>query len=472
MISLTSLASAASPSLSRRRRKPASGVAAADVGQGGTPAPTRTPVWWTAFLRRVGPPAQRARELFPLTTSGVLVALGSAWAFQYYGMGRIDLILLVIGAIGLALVALSVIAVVVGALALRPWITQIGESGTRTLECGVWSQSGVKLPALRWLPFVHIAWRWVSPDARVAIDRTGRWLLERVLPRRRTIVSSVERYIDVTDVFGLAGITLRHRATGQVTVIPAAGALNRIRVVKGLAGGHDLSHPDGPPTGDRIDLRPYAPGDPVRLVLWKVFARSRRLVVRTPERAISPVQKTIAYMVAGPDDEASAGAARSALEDGSLGEDWVLGADGTDTTTSEVGEALTVLARSGTAAEPVQGIGLHAFLSGDAASLGSRAIVFVPASPGVWLARAAAAARGSTASIEFIIAFDGIDRSAVQSRWKRLVMQSAPDDDAGAVPIQELRKVVDALQGTGAGVTLLDRKLGRAYPGNQLGGAT
>ena len=51
-------------------------------------------------------------------------------------------------------------------------------------------------------------------------------------------------------------------------------------------------------------------------------------------------------------------------------------------------------------------------------------------------------------------------------------MQSAPDDDAGAVPIQELRKVVDALQGTGAGVTLLDRKLGRAYPGNQLGGAT
>lgn len=419
----------------------------------------------------MAPPAQRARELFPLTTSGMLVALGSGWAFQHYGMGRIDLILLVIGAIGLALVVLSVSAVLVGVLALRPWVAQIGESGTRTLECGVWSQSGVRLPALRWLPFVHISWRWVSPDARVTMDRTGKWILERVLPRRRTIVGSVERRIDVTDVFGLAGVTLRHRSTGQVTVLPGSGALNRIRVVKGLAGGHDLSHPDGPPTGDRIDLRPYAPGDPVRLVLWKVFARSRRLVVRTPERAISPVQKTIAYMVAGPNDEASAGAARSALEDGSLGEDWVMGADGTPTISSEVSEALTVLARSGTVEEPVQGIGLHAFLSGDAASVGSRAIVFVPATPGVWLARAAAAARGSTTDIEFVVAFDGIDRTAVQSRWKRLVMKGAADEREGAVPIQELRKVVDALQDTGAGVTLLDRKMGRAYPGNQLGGA-
>ncbi|MBU6161768.1 MAG: DUF58 domain-containing protein, partial [Myxococcales bacterium] len=338
MLSLTSLASAASPSRSRRRR-PASAAPAHGASQGGTPTSGRTAVWWVSFLRRMAPPARRARELFPLTTSGMLVALGSGWAFQSYGMGRIDLILLVIGAIGLALVVLSVTAVLVGVLALRPWVAQIGESGTRTLECGVWSQSGVRLPALRWLPFVHISWRWVSPDARVTMDRTGKWILERVLPRRRTIVGSVERHIDVTDVFGLAGVTLRHRSTGQVTVLPGSGALNRIRVVKGLAGGHDLSHPDGPPTGDRIDLRPYAPGDPVRLVLWKVFARSRRLVVRTPERAISPVQKTIAYMVAGPNDEASAGAARSALEDGSLGEDWVMGADGTPTISSEVGEA-------------------------------------------------------------------------------------------------------------------------------------
>jgi hypothetical protein len=471
MILLTSLASAAATSGSRRRRVPASAAAGGDAGQGGTPASAKTPARWTTFLRRVAPGVQRARELFPLTTSGVLVALGSAWAFQYFGMGRIDLILLVIGAIGLALVGLSVIAVGVGALAIRPWIAQIQEAGVRTLECGVWSQSGVRLPALRWLPFVHIAWRWVSPDARVTIDREGKWLLERVLPRRRTIADNVERHIDITDVFGLAGITLRHRAAGRVTVIPGAGALNRIRVVKGLAGGHDLSHPDGPPTGDRIDLRPYAPGDPVRLVLWKVFARSRRLVVRTPERAISPVQKTIAYMVAGASDEASAGAARSALEDGSLGEDWVLGADGTDTTTSDVAEALTVLARSGAAAEAVQGIGLQAFLSGDATSVGSRAIVFVPATPGVWLPRAAAAAQAAQTSIEFVVAFDGINRAAVQARWKRLVMQRAHDDVAGAVPIQELRKVVDALQATGAGVTLLDRKLGRAYPGNQLGGA-
>ena len=47
-------------------------------------------------------------------------------------------------------------------------------------------------------------------------------------------------------------------------------------------------------------MRAYGHGDPMRHVLWKTFARSRRLLVRMPERAIAPSPTTVAFLIAGP----------------------------------------------------------------------------------------------------------------------------------------------------------------------------
>ena len=67
--------------------------------------------------------------------------------------------------------------------------------------------------------------------------------------------------------------------------------------------------------------------DSPRLILWKVYARTRRLFVRTSERALEAAPRTCAYLVADPQDEAAATLARTVLERGLLGDRWRFGAD-------------------------------------------------------------------------------------------------------------------------------------------------
>src|SRR5690606_13705720 len=124
-------------------------------------------------------------------------------------------------------------------------------------------------------------------------------------------------------------------------------------------------------------------------VLWKVFAKSRELIIRTPERAISPARKTAVYMVADQGDEPAAGAARTAIDVGAFGGDWVLGADGTSEVTKSRDHALELLARSAHASADQAGAGLANFLLDAAPGAMARAVVFVPPTPGAWLDRVA-----------------------------------------------------------------------------------
>ena len=84
-----------------------------------------------------------------------------------------------------------------------------------------------------------------------------------------------------------------------------------------------------------------------RLVLWKIYARTGRLMVRMPERAVSPAEKTLAYLVAAPGDEPAAGIACAAIEnDLKIGPDYLLHADGATACTRNVPEAVDQVVRS------------------------------------------------------------------------------------------------------------------------------
>ena len=83
----------------------------------------------------------------------------------------------------------------------------------------------------------------------------------------------------------------------------------------------------GRPDGDRMEIRPYTPGDSVRDIMWKGFARNRQLNVRLPERSVAFDDKACAYLVSGVGDEAASALARLTLECGLLGDDWRFGAD-------------------------------------------------------------------------------------------------------------------------------------------------
>jgi hypothetical protein len=390
-------------------------------------------------------------------------------ATYHFGFGELDLLLLALGIAGVSLVASSVLMVAIGVLVVWLRARKQEERPPLRLECGHSMSTGFRLSGARWLPLVEISWKWVAPWADVDVQRKGHSLVERVKASRRDHFDRIERQFEVRDIFGFAHIGIRLEEDRAGRFAPWVGSLEQMHVVQGLSGGDDISHPDGPPRGDMYDMRRYVPGDPIRFVLWKVFAKTRNLMVRTPEPAVSQDRRTIAYVVAGDGDEPAAGAARVAVDGKALGGEWVLGADGCDDLASSADRAIDVLAKSARAIRDDAGA-LATFMSRVSHGTATRAVVFVPARPGPWVKRVAAAASSGPARparVDFVVCTDGIEQARARSMWARDT--EGDERQPGAVDPAELAQVVKILSGTGANVLVVDRPKGRLFSGHQLG---
>ena len=324
------------------------------------------------------------------------------------------------------------------------------------------------------LPFIRVGWSWVEPPARVKQVKARRFRLEEeVIPQGRGLRDEVVRRIVVGDVFGLARIAWRTTEHRAIRVLPSVGGLRQMHVVRSLAGGEDISHPEGTPEGERIDLRRYVPGDPIRFILWKVFAKTRDVIVRTPERALEHARQTVASLVAGDGDEPAAGAARVAIDVGALGGEWVFGADGVPSPARAREEALEVLAKSSSAKPDEHGAGLGEFLRTASPGGGGRAVVFVPGRPGAWLDNvvrsAAKVGQGQMgtgfAPMEFIVCTDGIERASKRGWIGRAMLRrpTGPDDDLVPVLSSELTEVLSKLGALRARILVIDRRDGRVF---------
>lgn len=410
----------------------------------------------------------RAVDLFPITPLGLLVLAGAAFALFAYGLRRVDLVLLMMGGVALALGVLCLLCVVGAALGLALSLRRRGGGEPLRLECGFPARTGFSVSSLWFIPLVKVAWTWESPEGTVTLVPLRRRLHEEVTPTRRGLHESIVRRFELSDAFGLTRVAFRVTETRSARFAPSVGALRQMHVVRSVAGGDSLSHPAGPPEGERADMRHYAPGDPIKFVLWKVFARTRQLVVRTPERAISPVRQTVAYLVSGDGDEPAAGAARVAVDSGALGHEWVLGADGNDAVAKSAAQAMELLAKSAHTPAGQHGAGLSHFLN-TATPGGSagRAVVFVPAVPGPWLDRVTAAVRARSAPnqamspVEFVVCADGVSRRPPPSWLARLALRE--ESERGPVAAAELMKVVSALAASRSRVLIVDRVAGRVY---------
>lgn len=415
---------------------------------------------------------RKARAGFPLTLKGVLLAGGSALVLARYGLAKIDLLLLVVGGVGLAIAALAVLVVVPAALVLMLALRRPPEGDPITLTTGVPTRTGFSIRDVWFVPLLTIEWTWLVPDAEVRTDTEKGRRREWIRPRRRALLTEVVRRFVVRDAWGIAEISFTRKEPRNVRVVPAIGALKNVPVVRALAGGDDFYDPLGAPQGDRADMRAYGPGDPVRLIVWKVYAKSRDLVVRTPERARSPTQKTVAFVVAGPGDEPAAGAARAAVVNGALGQSWRLGADACDTDATTSAAAEELFAKSGNAELDRGGEGLSAFLARAAGESGrgaaARAVVFVPPRPGPWIERVVAAARaarpsaGAPSNLEILVCTDGVATEPPRSWWSRLLTAPPPFDEARAAQ-RDLSAVTTALGAAHVPVSLVDRAAGKVF---------
>ena len=420
---------------------------------------------------------QRVRDVFPLTLVGLLVMAGCALALLHFGLSRLDLVLLVVGAVGLALGAMSLVAVSATALVLWLRLRRGGpvDAGDIRMECGHPVDTGFSVGHPWYVPFIGITWSWQEPEARVEQTKRRRRLHERITPTRRALTDRVVRRFEVSDIFGFCRIAFPAAQERKVHFVPSTGALEQMQVVRCMAGGEDITHPDGPPMGERVDMRSYQSGDPIRFILWKVFARTRQVVVRTPERAIAPVRQTVAYLVAGRDDEPGAGAARVAVEAGCLGGDWVLGADGDSGAVRTADAALAAISRSAMCTEAQWGAGLQRFLA-EATPGGhlARALVFVPATPGPWIERVVAAAAvmaGQPGKVELVVCCDGVERKGVASRLDRILRRPGEAAHPAALrpaTMTALRQVVQGLARARCAIVVIDRQTGHVFSDARL----
>lgn len=426
-----------------------------------------------SFGRRALHAARRAAELFPLTPLGIGLALGSAFAFVSYGIRKVDLVLFALAGLALVVAAVAFVITSITAVVLALRLRSPGGKAALRLECGIRAKTEFSLSSLWFVPLVSVKWTWAEPNGEIDATARDRRLHETVIATRRGSFDRVRRRIEISDAFHLTKITLLHDEPRAVRCLPSIGGLRRMTVIRSLSSGDSFPNPTSAAEGDRSDLRRYSPGDPVRFILWRVFAKTRQLVIRVPERAQSVATKAVAYLVAGEGDEAAAGAARMALESGALGADWVFGADGCADATTLDG-ALTALAASARSGPSASGTGLASFLARHPTA--GRVLVFVPAKKGEWLARTAQAVlrRGSGSAVpnvELLVCCDGIDRSSESPWLRRLTV--APEEPASqgleVVSLASSTEVLRTLAATRARVLLVDRKSGRFHEaGEQL----
>lgn len=408
---------------------------------------TRTWRWWLS----------RIHDAFPLTFLGLLLGTLGALGYFVYANDKSDFIIMAISLVAMGFVGLSLLAVLIGWPIVRHVIGKRAAGLPESLTVGVPHETAFRCPRLRFVPFLQLGFTWETPDGVEVETRPdgGAWT-EVVTPRERGRFEALVRRFTLRDIFGFAEVRFRRTWSSPFRIQPVPGRADVTLAIR-RATDDGYSHPSGQPLGELVEMRRYAPGDPMRHVLWKVFARSRRLMVREPERAIAPKPAMVGFFVAGKQDEASASTARLFLEQGLLGADFVFAAEGAARPTSSVPEAIEQVIES------------RGFRDSGADSLApllrtvdrgrlDNLVVFAPGADGPWIDKLVSASRRLPMPPVVVMTVDGQLDTKRPSRLSRFVFEKKDDEAQRA--LKELPRVYDRLRQAGMELRVIHRGSG------------
>ena len=411
-------------------------------------------------LKRLKDGLFRIWDGVPLTMAGALLLAGSLLVHRSYGRNEADYVLFAASAVSIGWIALSACSVLLGTLRIRLWMNAHALDLQEESITGVPLNTGLSLPGFRRWPFVQLSIAWISPrPVDVHLKEKGALLSEVITPRERGRFEGVTRRLEVRDIFGLTRIRTRHRVNGSLVITPRPGHVE-IGVLARHTSGDAFSHPSGRAEGDRIEMRRYAHGDPMRHILWKVFARSRTLMVRTPERAISASPSMAAYMVTGEHDEATATTARVAMEGGLLGKDWVFSADGAHEVTRHPDVALDQIIRS-VDHRAHAGENLTLFRRQIDAEMLAQCVLFAPPTSGAWIENVIAFAGELPHQPIIVISLEHVPTSQRRRPWRERLWSAAPEP---GVPHDQVSEVIQRLTKAGLDTRVLHSESGRMIP--------
>lgn len=410
--------------------------------------------------------------LFPLTLQGCLTLAVAALALSIFGYGEMDLVVFSLAICALVILIFSLFCAVVFGVIIQRKVQRIhtehlAHANAIKLECGYFNESGFSLPALAYFPLIRLNWRVVFPDrieTRVQADHTGR-LVEELLPQQRCLTDMVIRQFTVADVLGFCRFSWRQKQALRCMALPRTNSVKALPLLRSMTAEDGMPNPSGAPEGDRMEIRRYAPGDSVRDIMWKSFARTRQLNVRLAERSVFHSKRTVGYLLSSERDEAAAAVARLALEKGALGEDWAFSADGTDSVCETLPEALEAVARS-RAIGSRHIYGLDRFLERCSASAGVHCIVFAAAEPAAWQVSLRNTIQRFPGQFSVILATDGFVEEDSTTWWQRLLLNSRAitgTETEGGIKKPELLGLLTELGQLVESTLIVDRHTGLSF---------
>lgn len=316
--------------------------------------------------------------------------------------------------------------------------------------------SGLAVPNSPWPLLATPSWRVVHPPVDTEIEVSRRKLREILRPRDRFLADEIVREYSIEDLFGLWCFGGRVRVSGRVRALPNPGRLAASDLESCLVSGDLITHPLGAAKGDLVDQRPYTRSDPARLILWKVYARSRELFVRTPEPSRSPENRPLTYLVAGAEDRAAAATARLLVDSGLLGDEARLATDGSPRAETETGAILDAIASS--VSHRQRGGGdLVAALEEPEVSPEDPVLLICPATRGSWTEIVLGVIRRQPSRFLVLCAGDVHAPSRPSPAWTRWVLRQ--EDEAGLSRATWLA-TARLLATTGTRTVAVDRRSG------------
>lgn len=411
-------------------------------------------------------------SLFPLTLQGLITLVVTALCLSVFGYGSMDLVVFALAISALAILIFCLFcSVISGVFVQRKIQRSLDESGESfkniKVEAGYPNETGLTIPALKLLPLVKLNWKIIYPDfieTRTRVDANNQ-LVEEIIPAKRCLTNHVTRQFTVSDVLGFCSYSWLQKHTVVCQALPQTDAVKTLPLLRSLTAEDGIPNPSGDPEGDRMEIRRYAPGDSVRNIMWKVYARNRQLNVRLPERSVFHSKRTVAYLLSSTKDEAAAAIARMALESNSLGEDWSFGADGTEEPCENLISALQAVAKS-RAIDKSFGYGLDNFLSRAVGQSGAHCIVFAAAEMAPWLPHLKKTIGRYSGQFSLVLATDGFAEIQTQKLWHKLLFQEPAQAIESSEPGGSRNELLSLLTDLGQLVEstlIVDRKTGFSF---------
>lgn len=369
---------------------------------------------------------------------------------------EVDHLLRPVALVALALVAACLLLVMVTTLYVRRAVKSQEAGVPPELQSGGELTTSFRVPNVRALGLLDVQLEWASPAGfSVSLVRADGKLGEKIGALERGRHDRLVRRFTIEDVFGLSSLSFEVEWAVALRVTPVAAPVNA-SLAASRSSGDAWSHPSGRAEGDLVEMRSYAHGDSMRHVLWRTFARTRRLLVRMPERAVAPQPLNVAFLIAGQADEPSAGVARVFLEQGLLGPDFVFAADGALKPTTRVPEAVeqiidSIRCRSDGAA------GLDGLANQVEPHRLGACVVFAPPVDGPWRERLVAMSHRLSVPATVVIGIDGSDAAPPPKNVPKWLLQQSTE----ATLATGLVALKAALEADGFPVRIVHRPTGQ-----------